>query len=234
MEKKTIVLGTYGESWTKAHSACVTGLQLEFGLVCLETVGHCQIDIARSLLATAALQQGADVVFFVDHDILFEPIDVLRLADMAREGKGIVGAPYSQRRMGAGIVGAIDSVIGKDPENGDEVAFGKEGGVYPAKGVVGMGFTAIHREVFRLLDELPEMAPRRTREGMVTPYFEKIVVDGHWLHEDASFCHRAREAGALLSIDTRVRVTHRGTHDFGIEDAVVRATPPETLRLRLR
>ncbi len=212
MEKNTIVLGTYGENWSRAHSACVIELQQKFGVGCIEIACHTQIDMARSLLATSALQMGADVAFFLDHDIVFDPADVLTLADAARDTQGIVGAPYAMRRMGAGVEGGVAG-------SSKEIVYFEGGGVYPAA-QMGMGFTAIHRSVFERLDALPEMAMRRTRDGECRPYFEKIVVDGYWMHEDSSFLIRAEREGIPMFLDTRIRVFHRGTHDFGIEDAM--------------
>ncbi len=209
MERQTIVLATYGASRDHEHGELITALRYELHLLVFEVRGSSQIDMARSQLATTALDHGADVMVFIDHDILFDPLDVERLADVAREHRGVVGAPYSKRKMGAGIVGSIDS---------GEMIFFDGGGLYPAPGCLGMGFTAIHREVFTKLDALPEYAPVNSQNGVIRPYFKKLVVNDYWLNEDASFCHAAREVGASLMIDTRIRVKHLGLHPFGVED----------------
>ncbi len=209
MERQTIVLATYGSSRDNDHGDLITALRYELHLLVLEVRESPQIDMARSYLATMALDHGADVMVFVDHDILFEPLDVERLAEVAREQRGIVGAPYSKRKMGAGVVGGIEA---------GEVTFFEGGGLYPAPGCIGMGFTAIHRDVFTKLDALQEYAPVNSQSGVMRPYFKKLVVNDYWLNEDASFCHAAREAGAPLMIDTRIRVKHLGLHPFGIED----------------
>lgn len=226
MERRTIVLGTYGANWDKAHSACMIELQRDLGVEMLELNECPHIDMARSVLATAALDQGADVAFFIDHDILFDPGDVLTLADQARQVKGIVGAAYAKRRMGAGIVG------GFTPETG-EIVLGEGGALYPAGGALGMGFTAIHRDALdkvRVLAELPLVS---TLYGRCYPYFEKIAVDGYWMSEDASFCHLARLAGVGCFTDTRISVLHRGNHDFSVADAALKhAEIPKTVRLR--
>jgi len=229
MENQIIVLGTYGESWDKQHSACMWELQQAYGIIVLETVGHHHIDITRSLLATAAMDQGADVAFFIDHDIIFEPSDVLILSAIAREKQGIVAAPYSMRKMGAGMVGHID------PVEHEEVKFFDEGALYPSNGAIGMGFTAIHRSVLEKLAAQPGMERRRSLNGECVPFFEKTVRDGYWFPEDESFCARARAVGVPCFVDTRIRVLHRGLHGYGIEDAgASRAIQPKTLSMRLR
>jgi hypothetical protein len=202
-------------------------LKYDLGMLVLATRGNTHIDVARSLLATVACAHGADVAVFIDHDMLFEPLDVEALANVARETRGVVGAPYSQRKMGASLA------VSFHPDT-EEAVFFEGGGLYPAAGTVGMGFTAIHRDVFEKLDQLPEYAVVNSAEGLLRPYFKKLVVGGRWLPEDASFCHAARAAGATTQIDTRFRVKHLGEYAFGVEDCRRKLTDESTLRLRLR
>lgn len=223
MEKKTVVLLTYGKTLEHQHADLVNALQNELGILVIQTRGHTQIDMARSFLATLALAHGADVVVFIDHDVLFDPLDVEVLAETARERRAVVGAPYSKRAPGAGIVGKFHP---------GEVTFGEGGGIYESPGALGMGFTAIHRSVFERLDQNPEYAVRGSADGPIRPYFMKLVVDSIWLHEDASFCHAARAAGAETLIDTRIRVQHIGDYPYQIEDAIPRQPKPSlTLRV---
>jgi hypothetical protein len=227
MEKKTVVLVTYGAAREHAHGECMDRLKHEQGLLVLETRGHSHIDMARSLLATTALAHGADVVFFIDHDMLFEPDDVGQLAELARETRGVVGSVYSQRRMGGSLVGSFS------PKT-TEAVFYKGGGLYESTGAIGMGFTAIHRDVFERLDQSAEYAEVNSQDGLIRPYFKKLVVAGYWFQEDGSFCHAARQAGATTHVDTRFRVKHQGTHWFQIEDTRRKITEEPTLTLGLR
>jgi len=226
MEKKTIVLATYGKAREHLHGECMDALK-DMGTPVMATRASAHIDVARSMLACSALAHGADVVVFIDHDILFDPMDVEPLAEEARARCAVVGAPYSMRKMGAGIVGAIDPAAG-------EVLFGEGGKPYPAIGVVGMGFTAIHRSAFELLDGLSEYAPVNSSEGIMRPYFKKLVVGGYWLHEDASFCHAVRQAGGQTFVDTRIRLKHLGDHPYDIQDARVRPPEEATVRVQIK
>lgn len=227
MEKRTIVLATYGKTREHLHGDCMEALRYQLGMLVMDTRANMHIDVARSLLACSALAHGADVVVFIDHDILFDPMDVEPLAEEARKCRGIVGAAYAQRRMGAGIVGGIDPSV-------EEVVFGEGGKLYPAVGVIGMGFTAIHRAAFELLDALPEYAEVNSSDGTMRPYFRTLIVNGYWLHEDASFCHAVRTAGGATLVDTRIRLKHLGDHPFDVQDA--KARPPEepTVRVRIK
>lgn len=227
MEKKTVVLATYGKTREHQHGDCIDAVEHELGILVMKTRGNPQIDIARSLLATTALAYGADVCLFIDHDILFEPLDVEVLAESARQTRGIVGAPYSVRRMGGGVVGSFRSDVG-------EVTFFEGGKLYAAPAAIGMGFTAIHRDVFALLDPLPEYAVCNSSDGQLRPYFRKLILNDYWLHEDASFCEAARRAGAGTFIDTRIRVKHLGEHPFGIEHCRLSIPEEKSLTIRVR
>lgn len=228
MEKKTIVLLTYRDHMKDdRHAQCVEELR-QRGVVTIETVGSPHIDIARSYLATVAMALAADVALFIDSDIVFEPDDVEKLADVARETRGVVGAPYALRQMGSGLG------VGIVPQD-DHVVFYDGGGLYEVTGVIGMGFTAIHVEVLEKISGVAGYEPVMTQQGAAHPFFQKLIVDGRWLHEDASFCETARRVGAPTQIDTRLRLTHLGDHGFRIEDSVHRIRPDEnTLKIRVK
>ena len=227
MEKKTVVLVPYGKSREHLHGDCIDVVRHGLGITVLEVRGGSQIDMIRSQLACAALAHGADVALFIDSDILFDPLDVSVLANVARETQGVVGAPYSERRMGAGLVGCFEPTV-------DEVTFGAGGCLYPAPGALGMGFTAIHRSVFERLDALPQYAPCNSQGGIIRPYFQRIIANGYWLYEDASFCHAAREAGAGTFTDTRVIVKHLGDHAFSVEDVCRQTVDAKSFKVRVR
>lgn len=226
MEKKTIALATYGKTREHRHGECMDALKHELGMLVLETKECSHIDVARSLLSTIALDLGADVAVFIDHDMAFDPLDVEKLAEEARGTRGIVGGVYSQRKMGSGIVGSFS------PDTSEAIFF-EGGGLYESAGALGMGFTAIHRDVFEKLDALEQFARVQSQEGSMRPYFEKIKVDGYWLKEDASFCHAARLSGSPVHVDTRIRLKHQGEHWFGVEDCRSRQVDMPTLKVRL-
>ena len=227
MQQQTVVLVPFGGGRDHGFSDLIEVLRYQLSLLVVELRRHAQLDIGRSLLATSALHQGADVVVFIDSDMLFDPLDVERIANVARETRGVVGAPYSERRMG----GHLTSSPRKDIE---EMTFFEGGGLYPSESVIAMGFTAIHREAFERLHSLPEYAERRCNEGLVRPYFQKATIDGYWFPEDASFCHAVRSVGVSTHLDTRIRVKHVGDYAFGVEDCVRTLPDATTLKKRVR
>ncbi len=228
MEKKTVVLVPYGKSSRDhLHGDCIDSLRHGLGVLVLEVRGSSQIDMARSYLACSALAHGADVALFIDSDTVFDPMDVAAISNSAREMQGVVGAPYSKRKMGTGMVGSFSPDV-------SEVTFFEGGGLYETPAALGMGFTAIHRSVFDKLDALPQYAACNAQGGLVRPYFQRIIANGYWLYEDASFCHAARLAGAKTYVDTRIRVKHLGEHPFSIEDCCRQITDEKSFKIQVK
>lgn len=126
----------------------------------------------RNRLADNFFQTDRDWLFMVDNDMVFAPDDVWVLYEEAdRRGPGIYGAAYVVE-SGTLVAGpwerdvpyAYHPLVGL-PSKPTEV------------GVVGAGFTLVHRDVFRAIggDWYTALSPHTG--------------------EDVSFCWRAREAG---------------------------------------
>lgn len=169
------------------------------------------LEQARSFIASRALERGATVTLWVDDDMLYEPQHAFELARSCRY-LGMVGAIASQRKpRGLSNVNFLDPVSGRDL-----VFYGEGSGVAEVLSV-GFGLVAVSRSVYEALD-VPEVlgfdgAPMRA-------YFQSLIVEGQWFGEDRSFCHRVREAGEKIYIDTSVRVGHRGAYDYYLEDTM--------------
>lgn len=77
-----------------------------------------------------------------------------------------------------------------------------------------------------LLDELiPELRdeelPRLTSgisTAPVVPFFSLLQRGGYYYGEDVSFCVRSHLARIPVAIDTRIRVYHKGSYCYGLED----------------
>lgn len=127
----------------------------------------------RNKLTELFLQTDRDWLFMVDNDMVFEPRDVFALLDEAgARGPGIYSAPYSMEsgNFVCGPWGADDADIAYHPlASVPEV-------VCPI-GMVGAGFTLIHRTVFESVGAAPWSS-----------------IDGT-IGEDVSFMWRAKEVG---------------------------------------
>lgn len=180
--------------------------------------GYPYIDQARCLLAERALaHEDVDVVFFIDHDMIFNIDDVERMAEEATSKNAVVAGLYLTRRVkGTGVVKLYPVP--------DRILCFAAGGLYPCSCLPG-GFTAIPRAV---LENMP-VRSALLGDGLtkVRLWFENSVFwvkdddgveTGVWGGEDTAFSKRALDAGYELFVDTRPRLLHKGTHKFALED----------------
>lgn len=182
------------------------------GVTIIEIQDYPYLDHARSIAVREALALNVDGVFFLDHDIIFRARDLLGLCERASERQEMVAAAYCMRRTGKAIIGAI---VTENP--GDKVTFFKGGGLYSAL-YSGLGFAAIPSSTLQKLDQ--EIPPVVGGGGMVCPMFALDTAGSYYSGEDVSFCSRViNMLGQKVWIDTSVRIFHRGSYDYGIEDA---------------
>lgn len=194
------------------------------------------IDQARCLLAERALRRGAEVVFFIDHDMIFDVEDILSMSAEAHAREAVVSGLYLTRKIGGTAVVRLNPV----PES---ILCFKAGDLYPCSLLPG-GFTAIPRAVFE------KVPVRKARLGdgktIVRLWFYNEVMESSegtedeplnlWGGEDMAFSKRCREAGVPLFVDTRPRVFHKGTHKFALEDGYLShdVKTKEVLEIRVR
>lgn len=196
------------------------------------------IDQSRSELARLALETGHDGVFFIDHDIIFRPIDALNMIAEAERLQDVVSAVYCMRKTAHSLIGAVRHEIS------GEVGFFEDGGLYPAL-YSGLGFSAIPKKVLEALSQKLPLLYSNITKSSICPFFALDVNGTYYSGEDASFCARVQglaikkiagsgspnghdwdlkedPAMALTThnvwLDTRVRIFHRGSYDYGLED----------------
>jgi hypothetical protein len=174
------------------------------------TVGLSRIDFARSLMATQALDEGFDHLFWIDDDIVFDPDDVFRLRD---SGEALIAGVCAKK-------GKRELAVHAAPETA-AFTFGTHGGIVEVR-FAGTGFLYTHRRVYEsMAAELPVC--NESFGQRVVPYFLPFVMStekGPWyLGEDFAFCERARRSGHRILVDTRIRLFHVGQYAYGWEDA---------------
>lgn len=194
------------------------------------------IDQARSWLSERALSTGRGV-FFLDHDIQFQPNDVLRLCEQALEKDAVVAGAYCMRRSGKNIIGSFDVPPGP-------VGFFEKGATLPAY-YCGLGFAAVPKSVLQGIDVAPLLSDAINQSvgwgARIRPWYALDCSTGFYAGEDVSFSNRVHDLAvrmlpsspgfeeqwslshsgrpARVFLDSRVRIFHRGTYDYGIEDA---------------
>lgn len=200
------------------HAKCMRRIKDDPRIVdALELTGCPYIGIGRSIAAQVALERGLDGVLFIDHDIIFEPGEITRVLDSCDETRAVVGAAYSMRSPGSKMIGAVDL----SQTQNEKVRFFEGGAVHPAL-YLGMGFTAIHRDALVAMGKNEPSVRSGVVENLaIKPLFSLMIEDDKWYGEDVSFCIRAKRAGVGVYMDTALRVWHKGSYTFGLEDCSI-------------
>ncbi len=188
------------------------------GVRVVRSGGNSAIDAARNQLASDALHDGFESIFFVDSDIGFDPIDALRLLARPEPVVSGVYAVKGRRAFASTFADGIDAVV-----------FGAHAfGLYPLK-YAATGFLRIKASVLRRMIEALDLPLCNTHWGRgVWPFFQPSVVprgDGgrQYLGEDWAFSHRLAQIGVTPMADTSIRLWHYGRHAYGWEDAGIEA-----------
>ena len=172
---------------------------------------HCaNLPRLRNGLTAEALHWGADVLFWIDSDVGFDPAEAIRLIDV---GEPVVGIAAQNR----------PHVYGEQPR----VAFGPlDGGQVNIRsdglmevGKAATAFLCTRREVYEALAKTS--AKRLSNADMQSPWFRNFFwyeleeageLDGEPAFkddgEDYYFCRKAREAGFTILINPVGRIVH--------------------------
>lgn len=199
--------------------------------------GCAYIDMARAALVRMVEIGKHQGLVFIDHDILFQPQDVVNLILAAEERQAVVSGVYCMRKSG-------DKVIGGFAEHLQSVTCFEGGGLYEGAWS-GLGFTAIPWSVIeavcRYLPRLRtplELPPGwESESGFIDQVWPAFALDASedWYNgEDISFLKRVRAAGKELFLDTRARLWHKGSYRYGLEDANVIVPRASSLVLELK
>lgn len=202
------------------HLAAVKELHAALpGLTQFVTQGCPYICLARAVLAQMALDEAdkdnsVDRILWIDHDIVFEAEDAIRMLEALDDEHPIIGAPYSMKKPGRGLIGPFDP-------SSEVVHFYKKGGLYPAlpRAGVGMGFTAVLLKVYRDLAPTLPLCPDAITGRTLRPFYALEATEEGYFGEDFSFCRRAQKIGHKSFLDTRPRLLHMGSYAYKIEDA---------------
>lgn len=191
-------------------------------LLSLEKSGDCDVSLsvssliydARNQLAHKAVSEGYDRVLWLDSDMQFDRDLMTRLHAALDEGHDMVSALYFKRKD------PIDPVICKaiwctQAENGATAPHAELYRDYPRDSVfevAGCGFGGVMMKVELL---------KAVKEKFGLP-FSPIMGFG----EDLSFCVKARETGARLVCDSRIKMGHIGFTVFTEENYLQRRDAP--------
>lgn len=185
---------------------------------------------ARNTLVAEFLRSACTHLLFIDADIGFDPLDVMRLVCAQ---KPIVAGVYPKKNVNWPAVNAAAAIGQTDLarfaadynlnlERGDGNTVTVSGELLRVKDAA-TGFMLIARDVFdQMRAALPEIAYISNSQGTAGQthhaFFDCFVDEsGTYLSEDWAFCRRWQKMGGEIWIDPRVKLTHVGTHPFTAE-----------------
>jgi hypothetical protein len=177
--------------------------------------GCANVDIARAVLASDALDRGFEEIFWIDSDIAFRIEDFERLRE---HDLPIVCGLYPKKISEGGLAAILT-------EDTEKLIFGEVGGLMEIKWA-GTGFLYTKRCVYEDIKtklKLPKCGIGNPGPGY--PFFMPFILppnNGDGIHlylgDDTSFCERARQCGYKIYADTTIRLHHIGKYKYSWED----------------
>lgn len=170
----------------------------EHGMV--NEVGSPYISNARSTMLRKALDAKADVIVFIDHDLSWEPADLLKLIET--EGDVVSGA-YRFKREPEEYMGALLPDIGGNPQV-------REDGCVKAHSIPA-GFLKITKNaVNRFMASYPELL-YGDRFAPHVDLFNHGAYNYVWYGEDYAFSRRWTESGGIIWVIPDININHHTT-----------------------
>ena len=233
--------GSYTNSLLDLQQVCSSkGVGFQYDALFNESL----IPRARNILADNFLRSDCTHLVFLDADVGFKGLDVLRMIVL---DKDIIGAPYPKKTISwekvlrAAQDENIRPIIEKNPTLLEQFAadfvFSPDGTKADKDGMInikldeplqvtetGTGFMAIKREALeRYMEAYPELSYKpdhsRTKhfsgDREVFAFFDTAIDEKkRYLSEDYLFCKLAREAGLEVWLCPYMHLDHTGTITF--------------------
>lgn len=196
----------------------------------LPIMGESLIPRARNASIAYFLCKDFTHILFVDSDIVFDPVSVLRLVD---KDVPISACVYPYKDIN------IDNIVNKARSTSiDTTAILLSSMSYVMNtndsvlddgwlkvSEVGTGFLLIRKDLIsKLVDLHPSLKYKndcpyydRLHQSMNDNFylfFDTRVVDDRYLSEDYSFCHYVTDAGYDIYVDTTSGINHIGTYTY--------------------
>lgn len=172
-------------------------LSLEVAATYGMLTGFPHVDDARNLLVADFLKTDCTDLIFWDADVGASAASVARLLCAPQD---VVGGAYPLKQP-----------VPLYPVKPVPGAVADEHGILQCRGVP-TGFLRIKRTV---LEKLANASVHVSMVGTSVPLiFERMTLGDERMGGDYAFCHKWREMGGSVHIDTTLTLTHQGHHDF--------------------
>ncbi len=152
----------------------------------------------RNALVDIAKDKKADLLMFIDNDMVFQPSAIQRLIDA---DKDVIGANYNARGVpGKPIVSTVKLIDPENDPNKDQTYFTQFPDQLSKVWAVATGFMIIKMSVF---------------EKLQRPYFVAWEDEsGNHHTEDVEFCKRCHEVGVDVWLSPTISIKHIGTAEY--------------------
>ena len=174
-------------------------------------IGNPYISWARAILARRALNAGADVIVYLDHDVSWGESDLLKLLETPGD---VVAGTYRFKKDSEEYMSSLVN----DENDGYRPILRSDGCI--SAECVPAGFLKItRRAIERFGEAYPELictcAELYGQKGPILDLFNHGVMNGVWYGEDYAFSHRWRRIGGEIWIVPDLDITH---HDHKVGD----------------
>ena len=192
---------------TRPYQVCLDSLKASIPLIqerwdegMVTEVGNPYISAARSYMLRKALDTKADVIVFIDHDLSWEPEDLLKLIETEGE---VVSGIYRFKKDEEEYMGVIED--GKD-----FLPTVREDGCINATRIPA-GFMKITKEgVNRFMTAYPDLC-YGPKHNLSVDLFNHGAHKGAWWGEDYSFSRNWIDCGGELWIVPDLDLNHHTT-----------------------
>lgn len=190
---------------TRPYQQCIDSLTNSVPLMDAEgwdhymvpEVGNPYISAARAKMLRKALDAKADVIVFIDHDVSWNPEDLIKL--IKTEGDVVAGT-YRFKSDEISYMGTIMSDINGYPQVREDGAIRAE--------LVPAGFLKITTNcVDRFMKAYPDLCYGEKYNQSVD-LFNHGAHKGNWWGEDFAFCRNWREAGGDIWLVPDLTLNH--------------------------
>jgi glycosyltransferase involved in cell wall biosynthesis len=160
-------------------------------------VGCPYISGARATMLTKALERKADYIVFLDHDVAWQPSDMLKLLEA--DGDIVAGTYRFKIDDNESYMGCIDT----DPETHQPM--GRDDGCLSATRVPA-GFLRVSRPAIEAFKKAyPELC---ISDGIGVDLFNHGAIDGTWFGEDYAFSKRWKDMGGMIWLIPDLNIDH--------------------------
>lgn len=161
-------------------------------------IGCPYISGARATMLGKALEYGADNIVFIDHDLSWHPIDLVRLIQAPHD---VVAGLYRFKKDEVAYMGVLET---------DDTHRPKTQGQYMLANRVPAGFLKVTTNAIKtFLSAYPDL---RIGDNGNVDLFNHGAIDGTWFGEDYAFSKRWRELGREIHVIPDLSLTHH-THE---------------------